>query len=71
MANGCLIEESWYLQSGGESFSSLLHSKMNGTGSAGNGVKVSGVTEDPSAFNLVYDPENPDANKDGYVQNQM
>ena len=48
-----------------------LHSKMNGTGSAGNGVKVSGVTEDPSAFNLVYDPENPDANKDGYVQNQM
>jgi hypothetical protein len=27
-----------------------------------------GVTEDPSAFNLVYDPENPDANKDGYVQ---
>ncbi|WP_144624717.1 flagellar basal body rod protein FlgC [Bacillus velezensis] len=56
------------LQSGGESFSSLLHSKMNGTGSAGNGVKVSGVTEDPSAFNLVYDPENPDANKDGYVQ---
>ncbi len=45
-----------------------LHSKMNGTGSAGNGVEVSGVTEDPSAFNLVYDPENPDANKDGYVQ---
>jgi flagellar basal-body rod protein FlgC len=41
---------------------------MNGTGSAGSGVKVSGVTEDPSAFNLVYDPENPDANKDGYVQ---
>lgn len=56
------------LQSGGESFSSLLNSKMNGIGSAGNGVKVSAVTEDPSAFNLVYDPENPDANKDGYVQ---
>ncbi|MES5395245.1 flagellar basal body rod protein FlgC [Bacillus amyloliquefaciens] len=56
------------LQSGGESFSSLLNSKMNGIGSAGNGVKVSAVTEDPSAFNLVYDPENSDANKDGYVQ---
>ncbi|MBY8912198.1 flagellar basal body rod protein FlgC [Bacillus sp. YC2] len=56
------------LQSGGESFSSLLNSKLSGSGSVGSGVKVSGITEDPSDFNLVYDPQNPDANKDGYVQ---
>ena len=36
--------------------------KMNG-----GGVKVSGIEEDPSAFKLVYDPQHPDANADGYV----
>ncbi|ADP32132.1 flagellar basal body rod protein FlgC [Bacillus atrophaeus] len=55
------------LQSNGESFSSILHSRMS-SGDAGNGVKVTKVTEDDSDFNLVYDPTNPDANEEGYVQ---
>ena len=41
---------------------------MSGSGIAGNGVKVSKITEDDSDFNLVYDPTDPDANADGYVQ---
>ncbi|MHA6486554.1 flagellar basal body rod protein FlgC [Bacillus cabrialesii] len=56
------------LQSKGESFSSILNSKMSGSGNAGNGVKVSKIAEDDSDFNLVYDPANPDANAEGYVQ---
>lgn len=31
------------------------------------GVKAVGIEEDKSAFKMVYDPSNPDANKDGYV----
>ncbi|MCE5300222.1 MAG: flagellar basal body rod protein FlgC [Spirochaetia bacterium] len=31
------------------------------------GVKVSGITNDPNPPKLVYDPGHPDANKDGYV----
>lgn len=33
-----------------------------------NGVKVSGIREDQSPFKLVFDPEHPDANDQGYVQ---
>ncbi|EXF53106.1 flagellar basal body rod protein FlgC [Bacillus subtilis] len=56
------------LQSKGESFSSILNSQMSGSGNAGNGVKVSKITEDDSDFTLVYDPTDPDANAEGYVQ---
>lgn len=34
---------------------------------ANGGVKVAAVTEDQSPFRRVYDPTNPDADKDGYV----
>lgn len=34
----------------------------------GQGVRVSKIIEDSSPFKQVYDPGNPDANKDGYVQ---
>lgn len=33
-----------------------------------NGVRVTQVVEDPSDFRLVYEPDNPDANEDGYVE---
>lgn len=33
----------------------------------GKGVRVAKIVEDPSAFRKVYDPGNPDANKEGYV----
>lgn len=37
------------------------------TGVPTQGVRVAGVIEDQSPFRLVYDPEHPDANDDGYV----
>lgn len=48
------------------SFSSHLQSAMGME--SDKGVKVTKIIEDQSPFKLVYDPENPDANKDGYVQ---
>ncbi|MBD5096296.1 MAG: flagellar basal body rod protein FlgC [Lachnospiraceae bacterium] len=33
-----------------------------------NGVKVTQIVEDPSDFRLVYEPDNPDANENGYVE---
>lgn len=56
------------LQPSGESFSSILNSRMNSSGKLGNGVKVTKITEDETPFNLQYDPTNPDANENGYVQ---
>jgi flagellar basal-body rod protein FlgC len=40
-----------------------------GTGAADNlmGVKAVGIVDDPSPLRKVYDPSNPDADKDGYV----
>ena len=32
------------------------------------GVRVTEIAEDPSDFKLVYDPEHPDANAEGYVE---
>lgn len=32
------------------------------------GVQVAQIVEDPSEFKLVYDPTNPDANAEGYVE---
>ena len=37
------------------------------SGTAG-GVRVTEIVEDPSDFKLVYDPEHPDANAEGYAQ---
>ncbi len=34
----------------------------------GMGVRVSEVAEDSSPFKLIYDPEHPDANENGYVE---
>ncbi len=44
------------------SFSSVLGDAM------GKGVKVTQIMEDQSDFELEYDPDNPLANADGYVQ---
>lgn len=53
---------------GTSSFSSFLNVAMN-NGNAGGGVKVSKIEEDKKTpFKMVYDPEHPDANKDGYVE---
>jgi len=44
---------------------------MGGGGTAGStpgGVQVSGIVEDSSQGQLVYDPGHPDANAQGYVR---
>lgn len=35
---------------------------------SGAGVRVVSMVEDPSPFKLVYEPDHPDANEDGYVE---
>lgn len=32
------------------------------------GVRVAEIVEDPSDFRMVYNPEHPDADENGYVQ---
>lgn len=52
-------------------FSNFLNMAIGKTtkNNIGNGVKVSEIKEDTETpFKLVYDPTNPDANEDGYVQ---
>ena len=34
----------------------------------GGGVRVAQIVDDPSDLKLVFDPEHPDANEDGYVE---
>jgi flagellar basal-body rod protein FlgC len=48
------------LQAGGQSFSDAL-------GSVQSGVQVAAIVNDPTPGQQVYDPTNPDSNKQGYV----
>jgi flagellar basal-body rod protein FlgC len=49
-------------------FSTHLSKAMGRTKQPGNGVKVSRIIEDQTPFKLVYQPDHPDANAEGYVQ---
>lgn len=49
---------------GQPSFGQMLSKQMN----TGEGVRVTGITKDNAPFKLMYDPNHPDANKDGYVE---
>ena len=54
-------------------FSDVLARTRNGSGGrfasdTVGGVRVAEVAEDPSDFKLKYDPGDPDANEDGYVE---
>lgn len=51
----------------GASFQSYLKRASSVINNSGNGVKVAKIVEDQSDFKRVYDPTNPDADKDGYV----
>lgn len=59
---------------GAQSFGAALTSALGlGTGTptqatAGQGVQVSGIVQDPSPFPLQYDPSSPAANAQGYVR---
>lgn len=48
-------------------FSSYLHRAMGKSGE-GNGVAVKEIIEDDTPFNMVYDPEHPDADETGYIR---
>ncbi|MGR9050159.1 flagellar basal body rod protein FlgC [Halobacillus faecis] len=49
------------------SFKSFLH-KAATDSSQGSGVKATEIIEDSEPFKLVYNPNHPDANEDGYVE---
>lgn len=49
-------------------FSNFLQKAMGQSDSVGNGVQVSQIIKDDSPFKLVYNPEHPDANAEGYVE---
>ncbi|WP_428908667.1 flagellar basal body rod protein FlgC [Niallia sp. Krafla_26] len=51
------------------SFSTYLESAMGGDqNSVGNGVKVTKIEADDTPFQLVYDPDHPDADDEGFVR---
>ncbi len=41
---------------------------LSGQLSVGEGVRVVGVRQDEAPLRMVYDPQHPDANTDGYVE---
>ncbi len=53
-------------QPNGANFSSFLNKAM-GSSAKTDGVKVTEIVEDDTPFELIYDPEHPDANDEGYV----
>lgn len=60
-------------EEGRNSFREVLAAARNGQasnlrGTRGAGVRVVAIEEDPSDFKLKYDPDDPDANEDGYVE---
>lgn len=48
-----------------ESFSAILNRTQN---QMPEGVRVTGIVKDQAPFKMVYDPNHPDANKEGYVE---
>ena len=50
------------------SFSNLLQKAMGKSNNEGDGVQVTQIIKDDTPFELVYNPEHPDANADGYVE---
>ncbi|GAA0365019.1 flagellar basal body rod protein FlgC [Bacillus horti] len=53
--------------SGTKRFDSLLQKAMGKQDESSQGVKVTRIVEDQAPFKLVYDPDHPDANEEGYV----
>ncbi|MDO7975475.1 flagellar basal body rod protein FlgC [Oceanotoga sp. DSM 15011] len=49
------------------SFEEVLNGSMSNSESFG-GVKVSSINEDQAPFRLEYEPDNPDADENGYVR---
>ena len=56
------------LQQTGGTFGQQLAGVMGGTAAPPGGVAVAGIVKDPTPDQLIYDPSNPSANKQGYVR---
>ncbi|GLI86291.1 flagellar basal body rod protein FlgC [Rossellomorea marisflavi] len=57
------------MESKGGGFTSFLNQAMGKTDSPGSGVQVSRIEEDTQTpYKMQYDPENPDADAEGYVR---
>lgn len=54
-----------FREQGMTSFDNILNGYMNQY--KPNGVKMTRIVEDPSDLRLVYEPDNPDADDNGYV----
>jgi flagellar basal-body rod protein FlgC len=52
----------------GNSFHSVFQSAIRKQSTVGSGVKVVEIGEDPEPFKLVYNPNHPDADANGYVR---
>lgn len=50
------------------SFQSFLQKASNSSSSVSGGVEATKIIEDNAPFKVVYNPNHPDANADGYVQ---
>lgn len=55
-------------QSGKSPFALQLQSAVQNESAKVSGVTVSRIREDQTPFNLSYDPTNPDADENGYIQ---
>jgi flagellar basal-body rod protein FlgC len=56
------------MEPNGNSFNQILQGAMDKQSlSKMQGVRVTGIVDDPTPFNKVYDPTNPDADTSGYV----
>ncbi|HEX6922869.1 MAG TPA: flagellar basal body rod protein FlgC [Bacillales bacterium] len=51
-----------------ENFNSYFQAAVNRGTDPGSGVKVTKIVEDDSPFKMVYRPNHPDANENGYVR---
>ncbi|HET7656798.1 MAG TPA: flagellar basal body rod protein FlgC [Bacillales bacterium] len=49
-------------------FHSYLQAAVGSSSEPGKGVKVTKIIEDPSPFKMVYRPNDPDADANGYVK---
>ncbi len=49
-------------------FQEVLNGEIGKSKTDFGGVKVNSIQEDTSPFKLVYNPEHPDANEEGYVR---
>jgi flagellar basal-body rod protein FlgC len=50
------------------SFSDFLQKAKGQASQVGDGVQVTEIVKDDTPFELVYNPEHPDANAEGYVE---